>query len=362
MMPLRRSAKLNQNEIYSSKEPFVFLKDVSSRITMNEGVIGFEGGSAVFMDGLLRASGAFDASNPLKPLFEGNIGLDQVRASQFFTAFNQLDQIARLGSFIDGFFDSEATIGLSMDQDLNPLMESLLAEGKFGAKSGALAGMPLQDKLSGLTGLDALNSLSFSEWSHVFNISGEKLHVQSLSFDAGDYTFSVDGSQGFDGSLDYLLKVEMPESAASTLQGAPVGGALQSVSQVANVALVDPSSNRITLDFLAQGSFSDPDVRLNSDMVRSRLTARASALADDARAAAQARIDSLENAARLRAEAELEAQKQNLEDKAKDEAGKLLDGVLDNAGVGANADSLKEKGGEALKGRLKNLLKKKKNN
>ncbi|MFK7846561.1 MAG: AsmA-like C-terminal region-containing protein [Rhodothermales bacterium] len=339
----------------------IVLKNADGKMTMDQGIIVFEGGSAGFMDGLLRASGSFNLVNPLQPVFDGTIGLDQVKASQFFTAFDQLDQIAKLGTFLDGFFDSEASIGLQMDQALNPVLSSLFAEGTFGASGGALKGMPVQEKLAGLTGLSALEALSIGQWSHKFNISGEKLNVQSLKLNAGAYDFTINGSQGFDGSLDYILRVEMPESAADAMANAPIQASLGAVSQLANVALVDPQTKRITLDFLAGGTFLEPQLSLDGEMLKSRLNARASALADGARAEAQARLDSLENAARVKAEAELAEQKRLLEEKAKDEANKLLEGVIgDSTGMATNIDSLKEKGGEVLKDRLKGLLNRKK--
>ncbi|MEM8487721.1 MAG: AsmA-like C-terminal region-containing protein [Bacteroidota bacterium] len=339
------------------------LSDAGGKLGLVDGVITFEGASAGFLDGILQAAGSFDLSDPLAPVFDGTLGLNQVRASRFFTAFNQLDQIARLGSFLDGFFDSEASIGLKMDQDLNPQLESLFAEGTFGATGGALKGMPIQEKLASLTGLQALTDLDVGAWTHKFNISGEKMHVQALNFGAGAFNFGVNGSQGFDGSIDYQLRVELPASAQETLSNAPLQQALQPLSQLAQVALVDPATNRITLDFDAGGSFASPELSLDNELLRSRLDARASALADGARSEAQARLDSLESAAKMKAEAELAEQKRLLEEKAAEEAKKLLSGVVDSSAISTDLDSLKEKGGEVLKDRLKGLLgrKKKKN-
>lgn len=338
------------------------LSNTDGQIRMQNGVITFEGGSRGFLDGILRTSGTFNVADPYQPTFEGVVGLDRVRASRFFTAFERLNDISRLGGFLDGFFDSEASIALQMDEGLNPLMESLLAEGTFGATGGVLKDTPLQEQLAGLTGVSALAALDVGQWTHQFSISGEKLHVQALTMNAGDFAFGLNGAQGFDGTIDYLVRVELPESASAALSNAPVQGAIKPVSSVANVALVDPVTRRITLDFLAKGSFMNPDVKLDTEMFRSRLNARASALAADARADAQARIDSVENAARLKAEAELAEQKQILEDKAKEEASKLLEGLVDSTAITADLDSLKEKGGEVLKNRLKGLLGRKKKN
>ncbi len=344
----------------------IVLKKANGAIEMQDGIISYEGGSDGFLQGILRTAGKFDLSNPLNPVFDGSFGLEQVRASQFFTAFESLNHVANIGTFLDGFFDSQATIGLRMDEELSPILETLFAEGTFGAKSGTLAGMPVQEKLAEITGLASMTSLAVGAWTHKFSVSGEKLHVHALEMSAGDFTFGVNGSQGFDGSMDYMLRVELPESAAATLEAAPVATALNTaikpVSQLANATLVDPETKRITLDFLARGTFSNPELKLNTEMFTSRLEARALALVQGARLEAQAKIDSLENETRLKAEAELDAQRVKLEDAAKERANELLGGVVDSSGVSSEVDSLKEKGGEVLKDRLKGLLKRKKKN
>lgn len=338
------------------------LEDARSRITLKEGVIGFSEATARFFDGLLTANGTFDLSNPLQPGFTANVDLNQLRASKFFTAFTHFDQIARLGQYLDGLFDSAASLQLRMDETFSPRLETLLAEGTFGASSGVLKGLPLQESLAQHLGVAELKTLPIREWAHRFNISGERLHVQQLAFDAGEFKFGLNGSQAFDGALDYNLSVELPQSAATALEQAPVQAALRPVTRLADAALVNPATGRITLDLKASGTFGKPTFNLNNEMMRSRLTAQASALAASARAEAQARLDSLEQAARLRAEAELAEQKQQLEEKAKKEAEKLIGNLVDSTAISTDLDSLKEKGGEVLKDRLKGLLKRKKKN
>ena len=355
---LRMDIAITANELLYA--PFS-LSDAQSRLTLNEGVFGFDGAQAGFFEGILEGQGTFDLSDPMTPVFDGTMALNEVRASRFFSAFSSMDQIARLGAFLDGLFDSEATMSLSMDKDFNPALHTLIARGVFGAKQGILKEMPFQKKLAELTGVNALESLDIGSWTHAFNISGSQLNIQDLSFSAGEYQIALNGSQGFDGSMDYNFSLQLPESASAALSNAPIQGALRPVTQIVNTALVDPATDRISLDLTASGAFDSPNISLNDEMMRSRLQSRASLLADEARAEAQARLDSLENAARAKAQAELDKQRQAAEDRAKEAADDLIGGVIDSSGVATELDSLKEKGAGALKDRLKGLLKRKKN-
>ena len=353
--PVNLNVSLNARELEFNG---FLLSDATGRLTMTDQVIGFEQLSARFLNGELSAAGDFNLTDPALPAFNGTVSLKQLPVSEFFSSFSGFDSIVQLGSYLDGLFDSEASIGLKLDKDLNPDYASIIANGVFGTKEGSFGTTPLQSAVSDYFGISEMKSLAVRDWAQAFRISGEQLHVQDLSITAGDYSFSINGSQGFDGTLDYNLSVELPESASNKLSNAPVQGALGPIVNVVNTSVTNPETGRITLDLLAGGTFSEPSVSLNSDMMRARLTGQASSLAAAARAEAQARIDSLEQAARDRAEAEVEEQREVLENRAKDEANKLLGGVLDSTAT--DIDSLKDKGADALKNRLDGLFNRKK--
>jgi len=333
------------------------LSDASGVLSMTEGIMGFKELSARLFGGVLNASGNFDLSDPFSPAFNGDVSLGQMPVKEFFSAFSDMDAIVQVGEYLQGLFETQATFGLRLDKDLNPQYESVLANGAFGARQGSFGTMPLQSVIAKFTGVNALESLNVNDWSHSFSVTGQRLHVQDLKFDAGEYAVSLNGSQSFDGTLDYRLSVELPESASNAISQAPVQGALSSLSSVVNTALKDPASGRIVLDLVASGNFADPSVRLDGDKVKGRLT---SALTEGIKTEAEARVDSLQDAARERAEAELAEQRDRLEEKAEEGLENLVGGLVDSSLVSSPVDSLKEKGADALQDRLKGLLNRRK--
>ena len=333
------------------------LSEASGALSMAEGIMSFNELSARLFGGVLNASGNFDLSDPLSPAFNGEVSLGEMPVKEFFSAFSDMDAIVQVGEYLQGLFETQATFGLRLDKDLNPQYESVLANGAFGARDGSFGTMPLQSVVAKFTGVNALESLNVNDWTHSFSVTGQRLHVQDLTFDAGEYAVSLNGSQSFDGNLDYRLSVELPESASNAISQAPVQGALSSLSTVVNTALKDPASGRIVLDLVASGSFADPSVRLDGDKVKGRLT---SALTEGIKTEAETRVDSLQEAARERAEAELAEQRERLEEKAEEGLDNLVGGLVDSSIVSTPIDSLKEKGADALQDRLKGLLNRRK--
>ena len=359
--PVRMDVSMNADSFEFNG---VTLNDVEGRMTMDTRGIQFEDLSAELFGGVLAASGQFDVSNSLQPAFDGNVSLKQLPVSTFFSTFSDMDAIVRIGSYLEGLFDSEAGFAISLDKDLNPIYKSVVASGLFGAQQGSFGTTPLQQALSGYLGLNDLESLDVQDWSHRFSVSGERLHVQDLALNAGAYVFRVNGSQDFNGVIDYRLTAELPESASNALSSAPIQEGLAPLTSSLNAALVDPESGRITVDLLASGSFDDPQIKLSGEMMKARLEAQVSALAASARQEAQERLDSLENAARAQVETELQEQRDALVDQAEEQVGSLLEGAVDSTVLSTDLDSLKTKGEEALKNKLDGLLnrRRKKNN
>lgn len=322
-------------------------------IHLEDDILTMSDMSAAMFDGQLTGRMSFSTQDPLNPTTEGAIAVDGLVAERFFTTMETINRFAKLAGFFEGLFDSEARFSLRMDSLLNPQLETVQASGLFGAREGSLTGLPILEELSVYTGLAELRSLKLNDWSQSFSVAGERLDIRDLNLNAGPYTMQLNGSQGLDDQIDYTLRLILPASASDALLAAPVGATLRPLAGVVNAALVDPATGRIVLDLLAQGAFGKPAIRLNTDMMKTRLKAHASALVTGVRQEAQARLDSLAR-----------AQKDALEQEARSRLENLVKGDSTAAGspIAVPAvDSLKSKGEDLVKDRLKGLLNRKKN-
>lgn len=354
------------------------LADASGRVTMQDGQIRFEQARAGLFRGVLEAEGTFDLSDPLRPAMATTVRLQDAVAASVFTDLETVNKYAQIGGLLSGLLSTEVTMGVAMDEALSPDLATAFAQGFFGVEQGGLQGLPLQERLTTYLGLDRLNPLQFRDWTHFFNVAGDQLQIRDLTLAAGDVGLTLNGTQGIDGAIDYTFTISLPPEVESTLRRAPVFEALGPVAQAVDAALVDPESGRILLDLTATGTFKEPRLGLNTGMMQARLRGQASALLAEQRARARAELDSLEAAARSRAATEVEAAREAAEGEAQrlledqkqavtDQLRGLLpgqqpDSTADSTNVAAPADSLAKEAGDALKSRLRGLLKKKQNN
>jgi hypothetical protein len=171
-------------------------------------------------------------------------------------------------------------------------------------------------KVSDFTGVSELREIIFKNWSNSFSVSDGRIAIKDLKINSVNTDFSVNGSQGFDGTLDYTMDVKLPGSVSDRLKVSGIGG------QAINV--LKDKDGRIVLNLLLGGVSNKPTVGLNTKEQQKQL----------------------EELARQ----EINKKKGELENKIRDEAKKIIQ------------DSIKQKGIEDLKkkavDKLKDLFKK----
>src|SRR5258706_564416 len=92
------------------------------------------------------------------------------------------------------------------------LLPGIDVDAQVDIDDGKLVGFPVAKKLAAVTNLTELKEINFKDWTNAFSISNGRLNIKDLKINAGPTDLVVGGSQGLDGSMDYLLTVKLPGS------------------------------------------------------------------------------------------------------------------------------------------------------
>jgi hypothetical protein len=182
----------------------------------------------------------------------------------------------------------------ALDDTLGLVSRSLSGQGTARLRSGKVDGVRVNEFVASMISLPDLSVINFKDWENSFSIANGRMEVKDLKITALKSDYLINGSLGFDGSLDYVLTVFLPPGTQPKLpvQGLPAGFA----GQVTDL-FRDPSG-RIKLDFNVSGHSDNPKVSLNTS-------------------AAQKKAEDL-------VKQKLDAEKQKLEEELKKKAGDLL--------------------------------------
>jgi hypothetical protein len=316
-------------------------------------------------------SGGFSGTLALEPRSQKDMGvklatkLNKVEANDFLSRLN--DRIPATSPLTRALGKADSTLFGKFDMDMNMSTHGM-PQDFLNNLSGTLFMAVLQGKLaqtglvSGLSGAAAkvhpslaIGDLSFERFDGDFLIDQGKLFVKSVKMDKTPVgALFLDGSIGFDNSLDLKLTQTLSELLSKKVSGASSAVAKQmeskmGISGLGNASLFPTDAQgRNLLYFLIDGTTSQPRFSLDSKRmaaegaggVKKAAEAALKQKLNDVKAMAKAKEDSLRAVAQQRLNEEKEKVKEqaneavdSVKQKAKEEAKKQSKKVLKGLGL-----------------------------
>jgi F0F1-type ATP synthase membrane subunit b/b' len=318
------------------------------------------------LDAAINMNGVYETSNPLKPSMEFDFGITGMSFKNAFKTFNTVQKIAPVAEKMNGNFSTTFKLKSQLDQALNPIYDSLFAEGTVTIPQAGLENIALFSKAAEVLQYPALNNPSLSNVAIQFKVENGRVYTKPFTVMVGQQQLVLEGSSGLDQSLKYLGKINFPRSAAGKGNNA-IDQLLTEANQKAgtNVQL----SNTIPVQLGIGGTFTKPTITTNlADLIKNeagslqnQLAAEANRKKAELEAKARAEIERVRKEQEARAKAELDKAKaeadrlkKEAETKAKAEADRLKKEA--EAKAKAEQERLKKQAEEEAKKKLKGLL------
>lgn len=235
------------------------LKDVSGNmiirdeaVTLNNLKMGIFGGN-IGLTGTVSTKGK-------TPKFDMDLGLNAVNIAESFTQLDMLKSIAPIAGVVNGKLNSTIKLSGDLQNDMTPNLKTI-----SGDLFGQLLSTTINEKNSAM--LTSLSSnLKFIDMSKVnlndvkaaLSFKDGKVNVKPFDIKYQDITVNVGGSHGFDQTMNYNLKFDVPVKYLG--------------KEVTNlIAKLTPADQKqitsIPVNGLMTGNFSQP--KFNSDLKQS---------------------------------------------------------------------------------------------
>lgn len=235
------------------------LKDVSGTmlikdeaVTLNNLKMGVFGGN-IGLTGTVSTKGN-------TPKFDMDLGLNAVNIAESFTQLDLLKSIAPIAGVINGKLNSTIKLSGDLQNDMTPNLKTI-----SGDLFGQLLSTTVNEKNSAmLTTLSSnlkfidLNKLNLNDIKAALTFKDGKVNVKPFDIKYQDITVNVGGSHGFDQTMNYNLKFDVPVKYLGT--------------EVNNlIAKLTPADQQkitsIPVTGLMTGNFSQP--KFNTDLKQS---------------------------------------------------------------------------------------------
>jgi len=193
------------------------LQDVSGNMVIRDEAVTLNNLKMSIFGGNIGLTGTVSTKGKT-PTFNMNLGLDKVNIAESFTQLDMLKSIAPIAGVINGKLNSTIKLSGELQQDMTPNLKTIT-----GDLLGQLLSTTINEKNSTL--LTALSSnVKFIDMSKVnlndvkaaLSFKDGKVNVKPFNIKYQDITVNVGGTHGFDQSMNYNLKFDVPAKYLGT--------------------------------------------------------------------------------------------------------------------------------------------------
>ncbi len=246
------------------------LKDVSGRLIIKDEKALLENFKTSIFGGTIGLTGAVSTKEKV-PTFDMNLGFNQVDIAQTFTQLEMMKKIAPIAGIINGKLNSTIKLNGNLDaKELTPDLKSI---------SGDLLGQLLSTTINSknstlLSSLGSnikfidMNKVNLNDIKAALTFDNGKVNVKPFDIKYQDIKITVGGTHGFDQTMNYNLKLDVP----AKYLGSEANAFLAKMSPADQAKL-----QNIPINALITGNFSNPKV--STDM-KSAVSSLASQVAN----------------------------------------------------------------------------------
>lgn len=229
------------------------LKDVSGKLIIKDEKALLENFKTSIFGGTIGLTGAVSTKAKV-PTFDMNLGFNQVDIAQTFTQLDMMKKIAPLAGIINGKLNSTIKLNGNLDaNELTPDLKSLsgdligqLLSTTVNAKNSTV----LNSLTSNIKFLD-MSKLNLNDVKMALTFDDGKVNVKPFDIKYQDIKVTVGGTHGFDQTMNYNLKLDVP----AKYLGTEANAFLVKMSP-ADAAKLD----NIPINAMITGNFSNPKV------------------------------------------------------------------------------------------------------
>ncbi|MFP4288837.1 MAG: AsmA-like C-terminal region-containing protein [Bacteroidales bacterium] len=210
------------------------------------------------LEGEMTVNGSYFTTDPENPGFDFGLDISGFDLGSTFSTFNTFRKLAPIGENAKGTFSASLAINSSLNEKMEPVMDSLAGSGRFQSDDIRIENSEVMVKIAERLKLERFKTLNMKDVNVNFAFSDGKVEVDPFDMKLGNATARLSGSHSFDQTMDYLMVLSVPRSefgsAANDLINELAGQAEAATGM--NVGL----SETVKIQISITGDVGDPSV------------------------------------------------------------------------------------------------------
>ena len=161
--------------------------------------------------GVMALTGTYSSSNPLKPFVDFDLDMKNISFKEIFAQVQVLQKIAPIFDKVFGTFNSKLKINSLLQQDMMPVLATILGNGSLNAKAVQVKEVAALAKLGEALKVNELINLTLKDLALMFQIKDGRVNTNPFAIKAADMELKLGGSTGLDQTINYSGNIKLPE-------------------------------------------------------------------------------------------------------------------------------------------------------
>lgn len=233
------------------------LKAVSGKMIIKDEKVTLENVKTSIFGGNIGASGSVSTKGKT-PVFDMNLNLNQVDIQQSFTQLDMLKKIAPIAGIVNGKINTTIKLNGNLDAtEMTPDLKSISGDliGQLLSTTVSANNSTLLKALGSNLKFIDLNKVNLNDIKAALTFKDGKVNVKPFNIKYQDIEAVVGGTHGFDQSMDYNIKFNVPAKYLGK----------EANAYISKMSPADAAKfENIPVMALMTGTFSNP--KISSDM------------------------------------------------------------------------------------------------
>jgi hypothetical protein len=214
------------------------------KIDMTDLKLGVLGGNVLM-------NGYYETSNPKMPTVDLSFKVDNFDIQKTFAAFNTVQKLAPIGQYAKGMFTATLeNFKADLDQTMTPILSSLHGNGVFKTSSVSVGGFPAFVKLGEALKIEQLKNLTIQNVVAEYEFKEGRVNLKNpVNVKIDKVNAEITGSTGFDQTIDYNWKMDVPTEMFGAQANTMVSGLLGQANAAVGSNVSLPKNIKVNVGF-----------------------------------------------------------------------------------------------------------------
>ncbi len=226
------------------------IDDAKGKITVNNGIVKLNGMEMSLLDGQIIMGGEYNTQNESKPFADFTFNATNIDITKTANSFSVIDSLMPIAKSSKGKISASLHYNSLINNEMSPVISSITGGGEIISPFIEVSNSKVLNGMASLLNNDKYKKLKAENIDINFIMQDGKIIVKPFSPTVFDKKLTVYGEQGFDQSLNYVVKTPVSKK--------DVAGALGFLGD----GFADSGSDYI-VDVIIKGTAKDPKMSLD---------------------------------------------------------------------------------------------------